>query len=95
MRSLFVSLVLVSLCASVQAGTLRNRDFREYHLSLQFPDGRMTEVIVSGGATLDGFCAYDGCFVTLLETRDSAGVGPNDDVEIFYGRLRVRPSFFQ
>lgn len=93
-KSLAVVLFMVGLCATVHAATLQNRDFRQYHLRVQYPNGRVGRIIVAGGSSLPGFCSYDGCVVTILETRDSAVVGPNDSVEIFYGRLQVRQSLF-
>jgi len=94
-RSLIIILVSVGLGSLGYTGTLRNRDFQQYHLEMQFPNGRIGRLTVAGNATLSGFCAYDGCRVLLLETRDVAQVGPNDDVEIFYGRLQVRRSRFR
>lgn len=94
-RSLTILLVVVGLVSLGYAGTLRNRDFRQYHLEMQFPDGRIGRITIAGDATLSGFCAYDGCYVVLLETRDAAQVGPNDDVVIFYGRLQVRRSWLR
>ena len=94
-KRLMVVLVVFGLFSTVHAGTLRNRDFRQYHLEVLYPNGMSTRMIVPSGATLNGFCAYDGCAVILLETRDRANVGPNDEVEIFYGRLQVRRSLFR
>ena len=95
MRTTLITLLLVGgLFSTGYAGTLTNHDFREYHLNVRYPDGRIDRMIVPASSSLSGFCAYDGCSVTLLESWDRANVGPNDNVDIFYGRLRVRRALF-
>ena len=95
MRSTLIVLLIVGLASYAYSGGLKNRDSRQYHLETRFPNGRVGRIIVPGNSTLSSFCAYNGCTVLVLETRDVAQVGPNDDVEIFYGRLRVRRSLFR
>ena len=95
MRSALICLLVVGFMSCGWSATLRNRDFRQYRLELQFPNGRVGHIIVAGSSRLSGLCPFDGCAITILETRESAIVGPQDDVVIFYGRLQVRRSRFR
>jgi hypothetical protein len=95
LRKALIALLLVAgLFSTGYAGTLTNHDFQEYHLIVRYPDGRRDHMIVPASSTINGFCAYDGCSVRLVESWDRAYVGPNDDVDIFYGLLRVRRALF-
>lgn len=95
MRMTLIVLIVVCLGSFVHAGSLTNRDSRQYNLEIRYPNGRVGRIIVPGNSSLSSFCAYDGCAIMLLQTRDTAQVGPNDDVQIFYGRLQVRRSRFR
>ena len=70
MRNTLIALLVVGLASFVYAGSLKNRDSRQYHLETLFPNGRVGRIIVPGNSTLSSFCSYDGCTVILLETRD-------------------------
>jgi len=95
MKTAVTILLILALGPFAYAASLKNRDSRQYHLEMRFPNGRVGRIIVPGNSNLSSFCSYDGCAVMLLETRDTAQVGPNDRVEIFYGRLQVRRSRFR
>ena len=95
MRKTLIVLLVLGLASLANAGSLKNRDSRQYHIEMRYPNGLVRNIIVAGNSTVSGFCPYGGCAILLLETRDVARVGANDEVQIFYGRLQVRRSRFR